>query len=280
MRAWGSDQNLDSTRLASAPVGKSRLSYSGMTITILAPDLRRPEPLRLDEASLFLDIDGTLAGFEPTPEAVQPTPRRTALLLRLGRGLEGRLAAVSGRELAEIDRILGHSTPAAAGVHGLERRRPDGRIVKAAPHPALAPAREAALAFAATHPGVRVEDKGVAFALHYRLAPHMAAAVAELAAELARGGLALQPGDQVIELKTPGADKGVAIGAFMAEAPFNGGRPVFVGDDLTDEDAFAAATRLGGFGVLAGPPRRTLARYRLEGVDDVLDWLELSLETR
>jgi trehalose 6-phosphate phosphatase len=251
-----------------------------MTITILAPDLRRPEPLRLDEVSLFLDIDGTLARFEPTPEAVQPTPRRTDLLRRLGLSLDGRLAAVSGRELAEIDRILGASVPAAAGVHGLERRCPDGRIVRAAPHPALAPAREAARLFAETHRGVRVEDKGIAFALHYRLAPHMAPAVAELAARLAEGGLALQPGDQVIELKTPGADKGVAIRAFMAEAPFNLGRPVFVGDDLTDEDAFAAATRLGGFGVLVGPPRPTLARHRLEGVDDVLDWLELSLETR
>lgn len=251
-----------------------------MTATILAHDLRRPEPLSLDEVSLFLDIDGTLAGFESTPEAVLPTPRRTALLQRLGRRLNGRLAAVSGRELAEIDRILGHSVPAAAGVHGLERRRPDGRIVRAAPHPALARARETAQAFAAAHPGVRVEDKGVAFALHYRLAPRMAAAVAELAAELASAGLALQPGDQVIELKTPGADKGVAIAAFMAEPPFHTGRPLFVGDDLTDEDAFAAASRLGGFGVLVGPPRRTLARYRLEGVDDVLDWLELSLETR
>jgi trehalose 6-phosphate phosphatase len=251
-----------------------------MTITILAPDLRRPAPLPLDEVSLFLDIDGTLAGFEPTPEAVQPTPRRTALLRRLGRRLGGRLAAVSGRELAEIDRILGASVPAAAGVHGLERRCSDGKVIQAAPHPALAKARATAQAFAADHPGVRVEDKGMAFALHYRLAPRMASAVGDLADRLADSGLVLQPGDQVIELKTPGADKGVAIAAFMAEAPFKGGRPVFVGDDLTDEDAFAAAIRLGGFGVLVGPARKTLARHRLEGVDDVLDWLELSLETR
>jgi trehalose 6-phosphate phosphatase len=251
-----------------------------MTITTLAPDLRRPEPLSLNEISLFLDIDGTLAPFESTPEAVLPSPRRTTLLQQLGKRLQGRLAAVSGRELAAIDRILERSVPAAAGVHGLERRRPSGEVVAAAPHPALAGARAQAQAFAAAHPGMLVEDKGVAFALHFRQAPKMAEAAAELAARLAERGLALQPGDGVIELKTPGADKGASIHAFMAEPPFHQGLPVFVGDDLTDEDAFAAVIHLGGFGVLVGPPRPTLARYRLNGVGDVLDWLELSLETR
>ena len=84
----------------------------------------------------------------------------------------------------------------------------------------------------------------------------------------------VQPGVMVVELKTPGADKGTAITAFMAEAPFRGATPVMLGDDVTDEDGFRAARALGGFGVLVGPMRETVADHRLEGVDGVLDWLE------
>ncbi|MGC1305075.1 MAG: trehalose-phosphatase [Caulobacteraceae bacterium] len=259
--------------------GEDTLHFHRMTSAALISDLRRPKPLRLDGTSLFLDIDGTLAAFEATPDAVFPTPRRTALLQRLGLRLGGRLAAISGRDLASIDRILAASVRAAAGVHGLERRRPDGEVLKASAHPALASARMQAETFAATRPGVLVEDKGLAFALHYRQAPDMAGAALALAARLAEEGLAVQPGDGVVELKTPGADKGVSVRAFMGEAPFSTGAPVFVGDDLTDEDAFAAVEALGGFGVLVGEPRPTLARYRLTGVEDVLAWLEHSLET-
>ena len=87
-------------------------------------------------------------------------------------------------------------------------------------------------------------------------------------------GLALQPGSMVLELKTPGADKGVALTAFMAEAPFQGATPIMVGDDLTDEHGFEAAEALGGFGVLVGPERPTAARYLLDDVPAVLDWLD------
>ncbi len=78
----------------------------------------------------------------------------------------------------------------------------------------------------------------------------------------------------VLELKTPGADKGTAVTAFMQEAPFKGAVPVMLGDDLTDEYGFEAAAALGGYGVLVGPERETAARYRLDDVDAVLTWLE------
>jgi trehalose 6-phosphate phosphatase len=106
-------------------------------------------------------------------------------------------------------------------------------------------------------------------------APDVSEEALVLAASLAQEtGLALQPGSMVLELKTPGADKGLALTAFMSEAPFQGGIPVMVGDDLTDEHGFEAAERLGGFGVLVGPERATAARYRLEDVNAVLDWLD------
>jgi trehalose 6-phosphate phosphatase len=249
-------------------------------MVIQARRLSRPPPLSLDEVSLFLDLDGTLAPIELRPEAVGPVVERSNLLRELGRRLDGRLAVVSGRSLDSIDAILDGVVAAAAGVHGLERRLPGGGLVRARPHAKLGEARAALEVFAKTTPGVLVEDKALAVTVHYRQAPQArfdALALAErLALEL---GLRLQTGDMVAELKTPGADKGDAVTAFMAEAPFKGARPVFVGDDVTDEDGFAAARQLGGFGVLVGPARETAARYRLNDVPDVLDWLGQALET-
>ncbi len=128
--------------------------------------------------------------------------------------------------------------------------------------------------FAIDHPGVIVEDKGVAVGMHYRLAPKSEAAVIALGETLARRfDLTPQPGKKVIELKARGADKGSALTAYMVDRPFKGGVPIMVGDDLTDEMGFIAARRLGGFGILVGPQRETTARFRLENTDAVADWL-------
>lgn len=238
-----------------------------------------PPPVRFDRLALFLDLDGVLAPMAPTPDAVVPEPRRTAVLNRLDRALGGRLAIVSGRTLKEIDRISGDASPSASGVHGLERRRRDGSIERGEPDAGVRDAVLAFNTFADRTPGVIVEDKGVSAGLHFRQAPEAGPAAAELADRLAdETGLALQPGDMVLELKTPGSDKGTALAAFMAEAPFKGAIPVMLGDDLTDEHGFAAAARLGGFGVLVGPERPTAARHGLSGVEAVLDWLDAVAE--
>lgn len=240
---------------------------------LATPRLPAP-PVRLTGAALFLDLDGVLAPLAPTPDAVIPDPRRTETVERLTRALNGRVAVVSGRTLAEIDRIVDGAARAASGVHGLERRRADGALSNRAPAKAVGAALEAFTAFADDRPGVIVEDKGLSAGLHFRQAPDCAAAALELATTLAdETGLVLQPGSMVLELKTPGADKGTAVSAFMSEAPFVGAVPVMVGDDLTDEAGFLAAQALGGFGVLVGPERPTAARYRLENVEAVMLWL-------
>lgn len=232
-------------------------------------------PPRLIRPALFLDLDGVLAPLAPTPDAVMPDPRRTAVLRSLADRLGGRVAIVSGRTIAEIDRIAEAVTAPASGVHGLERRRADGAVLRADASRGVRAAIAAFEDFARTRPGVIVEDKAVAAGLHYRGAPDAAPAAEALTRRLAaETGLSLQPGNMVIELKTPGASKGTAITAFMAEAPFHGATPVMLGDDLTDEDGFQAAQALGGFGVLVGPPRPTAARFGLPDVDAVLDWLE------
>jgi trehalose 6-phosphate phosphatase len=123
--------------------------------------------------------------------------------------------------------------------------------------------------------GLLIEDKPAGVALHYRQAPGEAGTVTDFMEALARDAkLIVQKGSMVVELRPPGADKGDAVRAFMAQDLFAGARPVFLGDDLTDEHAFAAAEALGGVGILVGPDRSTKARYRLPSVAAVADWLE------
>lgn len=234
--------------------------------------------LPLAEASLFLDLDGTIAPLCVTPDAVAPDPARTQLLRRLQEQLRGRLAIVSGRTIASVDAILEGACRAVAGVHGLQRRSALGLLESENVCPRVARAAAEMALFARHCPGLLVEEKGVSAALHYRGAPKAAAAVMEFAARIAQAEtLEIQPGNMVVELRLPGPDKGAAVRAFMNELPFRGTTPVYVGDDLTDEAGFAAAAALGGRGVLVAAHRQSAARAWIEDSGAVLRWLADSL---
>lgn len=249
-----------------------------MSIEDVTENLPPPKPLALRDAALFLDLDGTLAPIAARPQDVRPDPRRNGLLQRLGRALDGRLAVVTGRSLADADRILDRRVTAVAAVHGLIRRDAQGRLHERTAHPRLEDAAQAFHEFAKRDSGLIVEEKGKSVALHFRLAPRHADAARACARDLAEDtGLRVQDGDMVQELRTPGPTKADSVMAFMAEEPFRGARPIFLGDDVTDEDGFAAADALGGVGVLIGPPRKTRARYRLNDVEAALSWLEAPL---
>ncbi|HUJ02352.1 MAG TPA: trehalose-phosphatase [Rhizomicrobium sp.] len=233
-----------------------------------------PGPLTKDVA-LFLDLDGTLAPIAQVPSGVRPDASRNALISRVRAFLGGKIAIVSGRPISDVDRILGGSVAAIAGIHGLERRAASGRIFTAPAHQGLENARAAFERLANIENGLIVEDKGLSIALHYRSVPRAQDEIRALARQLAEEtGLSLQEGKMVVELRTPGFDKGDAIAAFMAEAPFSGARPIFAGDDLTDEHGFAIVERTGGEGVLVGAARRTHASRGLADVDAVHAWLE------
>lgn len=241
--------------------------------TVLDRGPAPPPPLDPSHTALFLDLDGTLAPIAQRPDAVVASAELTRLLKTASLRLHGRLAVVSGRSLEDIDRILEGAVIPAAAVHGLVRRNASGAVLTQPPHPGLNFAR-ARLDRLTDRPGVLIEDKRLGLAVHYRKAPEAEEAVlAACKGIAATTGLVLQLGRMVAELRTPGADKGDSVRAFMAEAPFAGAVPVFVGDDLTDEDGFAAAAALGGYGVLVGEERGTAARHRLEDVDAVLGWL-------
>ena len=174
-----------------------------------------------------------------------------------------------------MSRITAGGVSAASGVHGLEHRDARGRLESSPPHPGLERARAEFNALAQAHPALLLEDKGLGLVLHYRTAPDLAEVANAAAAKMVdETGLALQKGDMMAEVRTPGRNKGDALKTFMADTPFQGAEPVFVGDDLTDESAFEAARDLGGYGVLVGPQRETAAGFRLDDVAAVLAWLE------
>jgi trehalose 6-phosphate phosphatase len=235
-----------------------------------------PPPLDLlEDAALFLDFDGTLVELADTPDTIEVPAGLAPMLERLRRRLEGRLAIVSGRSLADLERHLPLHGIAFSGSHGLELRLADGTSLPVSVPIGLDDVRARVEAFAAATPGLLVEEKPAGIALHYRKAPGAAEAAADLFERVAaETGLELLRGKMVVELRAPGAHKGAALNRLMREPPFAGARPLFVGDDLTDEDAFEAAAALGGAGILVGQPRPTAAQWRLDGVEAVAAWLE------
>jgi trehalose 6-phosphate phosphatase len=243
-----------------------------------------PPPLGAD-CALFLDIDGTLLDLAPTPDHVRVDAGIALLLPALSHRLGGALALITGRAMADAERLFhGFSVP-IAGQHGLERRAADGSLHRHTPSlSGLARLRRELTRFAALHEGLFLEDKGVTLALHYRQAPGLASHVhrtlrAHVAATVAsEAGWRLQPGKRILEIKPDGRDKGTAILEYMAEAPFAGRLAVFVGDDNTDEYGFAAVTGAGGRAVKVGRGP-TGARYRLPDVAAVRRWLAALVAT-
>jgi len=234
-----------------------------------------PPPLVPDTTALFLDVDGVLLGFAHAPDAVHVPAALIERLDALHAQLDGALALVSGRSIATLDALFAPLRLPCAGLHGLERRNGGDTHRLHADASGLDEVRAAAHALAARYPSALVEDKGVALALHWRAEPLAAADLQALAASAAMQlpGYHLQPGDHVVELKPAGADKGVAIEAFLQESPFAGRMPVFAGDDLTDEHGFEAVNLRGGTSILVGTREPSAARYALADIAAVQRWL-------
>lgn len=230
--------------------------------------------------ALFLDFDGTMVDIAPQPQAVRVPEPLITLLQDLGRYLHGAVAVISGRPIAQIDEFLSPVQLAVAGVHGAERRGGDGLVHLIHTHP-LDHVEEAACALAALNPGLLVENKRGSLALHYRQRPEledlclrtMQQAVDETP------GLTLLRGKMVAEAKPGGASKGQAIEAFLAEPPFAGRTPVFIGDDVTDEAGFSTVQRLGGLGIKVGEGA-TIAERRLADPTALRRELQAALAAR
>lgn len=238
--------------------------------------LPSPPPLSdLVRPALFVDFDGTLVEIAAGPDAIVVPERLSARMAALAERVEGRLALISGRSLRDLERHLGKLELCRAGSHGLDRRRADGTVLGEEPEPLPGSAVAALMAFAEER-GLSYEPKSHGGALHFRQVPEAGGPARVFAERLAqRHGLSIKAGKSVVELVRPGADKGEAVRAFMGEPGFAGAIPVFIGDDVTDEDGFAAAEELGGFGVIVGDRGETRARYRFRGVEETYEWLKL-----
>lgn len=228
--------------------------------------------------ALFLDIDGTLVPIAPTPAEVRPSPDLPRLLTRAAADLGNALAIVSGREITSIDQVTQGVVPYAAGSHGAEFRLGPGQpVLRPGPQPDIAGLEAEVLECMKDWVGLLIEPKRAGLAVHYRKAPHLGSRVREeLAALLARRGqsdLALLQGDHVVEVRSPAHNKGEAVRRIMKEPVFQGRQPVFIGDDVTDEDAFVVVQEMGGTAVIVGDRRPTLATRKLGSVADVLDLL-------
>jgi trehalose 6-phosphate phosphatase len=234
-----------------------------------------PPRLEGSRLSLFLDFDGTLVDIADRPQDVIVAPGLPEALAALSQRLEGRLAIVSGRSLAVLDEMLSGAPLAMAGSHGGEFRPAGAPQAQALAEPLPRPLCEALAAFAEENGGLVFEAKPFSAAVHYRDRPEVGEALFAHAASLAsQHGVHLKHGKMVVELTMPGSDKGNAVTQFMNLALFAGSRPLFVGDDVTDEDAFAAVRRFDGGGILVGPMRPTHALWRLDNVAAVHRWLE------
>lgn len=235
-----------------------------------------PAFLSPSETAFFFDFDGTLVEIAPTPDGVVVSPMLIDSLAQLRRLSNGAVAVVSGRGIDSIDGFLGMPDLPVAGLHGAERRDASGDTVRLGfDDPRLLRMEEVLAGVVRANPGMLLEIKGASLALHFRNAP-LAEPIARAAAERLVGehadGYVLQPGKMVYEIKPKGVDKGRALAAFLDEPPFAGRRPVFAGDDLTDEKGFAVVNARGGLSIKVGSGE-TAAQARVDSVEAFLTWL-------
>ena len=225
---------------------------------------------------LFLDVDGTLLELADTPGGVAVDEHLMPLIERLRTAANGALALVSGRTIQNLDDLLGNPHLPTAGLHGCERRDAAGRMhVAAIAREQLADVRAGLERMVARHPGLLLEDKGAGLALHFlkarELEHELRAEVALLAAPLVPR-FALLDGHAVSEVKPAAHTKDSAVTAFMAEEPFLGRQPIFIGDDQTDYGGFAAVRRFDGLAIAVGP--RVKSEWWLPDPRAVRGWLE------
>ncbi len=236
-----------------------------------------PDTFPLAETAFFFDFDGTLVELAPTPDGIFVPPVVPRILSALRRATNGAVAIVSGRGIDSIDAFLSMPDMPVAGLHGAERRDSNADVLRTGFNDERLLRMEHVLeGVVKAHPGMLLEIKGAALALHYRNAPERGVAAREATEKLVAqypDAYVLQPGKMVYEIKPKDVDKGRAVIAFLDEPPFAGRRPVFIGDDLTDEKGFAVVNERNGVSIKVGGGD-SLATMRVDSVGELLDWLQ------
>jgi trehalose 6-phosphate phosphatase len=224
---------------------------------------------------LFLDVDGTLIELTDTPSETRADVELRTLLRDVAERLGGAVALISGRKIQTLDELFVPLRLPAAGLHGVERRKADGAMQGAILIDAqLNGARASIKALVEAHPGTLMEDKDRTIAVHFRMAPGFGEVLRQSLIDIAKplgSNYHIQSGKMFYEIKPRGFSKATAIEAFMREAPFNGRRPVFIGDDLTDRDGFGVVEASGGISIAVGD--QVQGQFQLADVVAVRAWL-------
>jgi trehalose 6-phosphate phosphatase len=239
-----------------------------------------PEIRDAERYALFFDFDGTLADIAARPDEVQVSEDTRQTLLALRSALRGAVAIISGREISSVDHFLLPVQLAVSGVHGLTRRDAAGRVHAAdLDFGGIQQVEDRLASFVEANPGLLLEPKRGAVALHYRQRPELEEASRAAMRDAVRGKehIQLRPGKMVIEALAHNGNKGAAIASFMKESPFIGRLPVFAGDDVTDEDGFALVNSRQGISIKVGVGE-TQAQYRARNTQELLSWLRNVLE--
>jgi trehalose 6-phosphate phosphatase len=238
----------------------------------------------LSKTAILLDIDGTLLDLMPTPREVWVPPGLSRTLNGLLERTSGAMALVSGRSLNDIDLIFAPEQFPAVGGHGAEMRLSADSEAVAVHAPPLDKELKRRLAtIAKLSPGILLEDKGYSLALHYRLAPHAEKAIYEavslIRADLPNAPIEVLPGKCVCEIKHSGFTKATGVRELMTHEPFRGRKPLFIGDDVTDESVFAILPDFDGVGFSVGHLVRGGAGH-FDAPSDVRDFLARLLDVQ
>jgi len=263
------------------PVTDDASSPEQMPAAVRAPHLLVPH---LDNAAILLDIDGTLLELAPTPREVWVPDGLSQTLNGLLQRTSGALALVSGRSLNDIDLIFAPDQFPAVGGHGAEMRLSvDSEAVATQAPPMDKELKRRLAAIAKLSPGILLEDKGYSLALHYRLAPHAENAIYEavslIRADLPNAPIEVLPGKCVCEIKHSGFTKASGVRELMTHAPFKGRRPLFIGDDVTDESVFAIMPDMNGLAFCVGRHAQGVAGH-FDAPSDVREFLARLLHER
>ena len=234
------------------------------------------DDIDLQTSAVLLDVDGTILDIAATPTDVEVPLRLRPTLARLAEETGGALAFVSGRPLEDLDHLFAPLKLASVGGHGAEIRVNGVRLQGGSMHWLDGQLKHRLMEIAASAAGIILEDKGYSVALHYRLAPELAEQIRDAVISACAGypsnTLEALPGKSVIEIKPLSFNKGTGIRELMGHAPFRGRRPIFIGDDVTDEAAFAVLPEFEGVGYSVGRAIPGLAGC-FPGPSDVRQWL-------
>jgi len=234
--------------------------------------------------ALFLDVDGTLLEFTDKPDNVSADNYLIAILKNLVIELNGAMALVSGRTINSLDNIFFPQKFTCSGQHGVERRTSDGLSHSLARSPSLNELKKQLNRFASNNSNLLVEDKGCSLVLHYRRVPSAKNIAHGIIKKILENDLEHEclAGNKIFEIKPKNTDKGKAISLFMNEPAFVGRTPIFIGDDITDEDGFRYINQIGGKSIQVGNPgeriTKSLAHYKLSNVSAVRSFLLVLLK--